>query len=107
MSKVVTPIAARVEVIGKPKHNILVSQPAAPQPQGNKSEPIANKGLGQLSPDTKRAIAAYVDSQSDLYRFCYQTAQGKLEGVITDLETTRCMATTLYLGAVRKFGLDR
>jgi hypothetical protein len=94
---------------GKPKHNIVVTQPrpAVPQPQGDKSEPIADKGLGQLSPDTKWAIAAYVDSQSDLYRFCYQTAQGKLDGMTNDLETTRCMATTLYLGAVRKFGLDR
>jgi hypothetical protein len=62
---------------------------------------------GLISADQKRAIAAFIDSQADLYRFCYLTAQSKLDGVTDDLEVTRCMATKLYLGAVRKFGLDK
>jgi hypothetical protein len=93
---------------GREKHNIVIS--AAANPSQNLSKDFHDRTISKsvdIDADTKRAIATYIVSQSDLYRFCYQTAQTKLDGFVDDLETTRCMATTLYLGAVRKFGLDR
>ena len=93
---------------GRAKHNIVVAQIATPSQNLSKdySDRTISRPVG-IDAETKKLIAAYVDSQADLYRFCYQTAQTKLDGLTDDLETTRCMATTLYLGAVRKFDLDR
>lgn len=101
---VVQLVPAGNDANGRVKHNIVVAQsPAGHLPTGSPNR----DRVSSLDADTKRAIAAYVDSQSDLYRFCWDAAAAKLEGKATEEETTRCMATTLYLGAVQKFGLDR
>jgi hypothetical protein len=101
---------------GKVKHNIVIglSSTASPELSTTSRQALSKdyqertltRPIG-IDADTKRAIATFIDGQADLYRFCYQTAETKLDGVTDNLETTRCMATTLYLGAVRKFGLDR
>jgi hypothetical protein len=89
---------------GKDKHSIVVIQPAAPRQSVASAQP-QTQSTG-LDIDTKKAIAAFIDGQADLYRFCLTTAQTKLDGLIGSEEGIRTVATTLYLGAVRKFGLD-
>ena len=56
----------------------------------------------ELSNTEKRAIAEFITQQTKLFSFCY--AQTKL---IEDLpnEDRRAVATTLYLGACKKFNL--
>lgn len=61
-----------------------------PQPQG-------------LAPDTKRAIADYVTEQAKLFGFCVSQAS-TIPGL--QAEDIRPVATTLYLGTVKKFGLN-
>jgi hypothetical protein len=109
---------------GKVKHNIVIGLNSTESTEFSTAEspdirttdqtdrgtslPSRNKSKSvDIDAETKRQIATFIVAQSDLYRFCYQTAQTKLDGVTDNLETTRCMTTTLYLGAVRKFGLDR
>ncbi|MBW4552967.1 MAG: hypothetical protein KME35_17935 [Aphanocapsa sp. GSE-SYN-MK-11-07L] len=93
---------------GKTKHNIVVTQPAQSQVSKDyEQRTIAPVQTSAISADTKRAIAAYIDGQADLYRFCYLTAHSKFDGLIEDQDSIRTIATTLYLGTVQKFGLAR
>jgi len=84
---------------GNDKHNIVLLESATaptaatpPQPQG-------------LTTDKKREIASYITEMGGLYAFCLETAQTKI-GASSDSETVRCMASSLYISASRKFHLE-
>jgi hypothetical protein len=57
-----------------------------------------------LSPTQKKAIAAYIGEQADLYAYCLEVAFSKI-GPSTDGETVRCMATALYESTQRRFNI--
>jgi len=73
---------------------------AAPVPSA--AQPTQPK-RGTLAPDTKRAIADYVTEMGDLYAYCYQQAQTKLEGKPD--AAVQAMASSLFIAAQRKFSL--
>ena len=55
----------------------------------------------ELTADKKREIASYIQEMAKLYGFCLQQADGLgVEG-----EDKRAIATTLYLGAQKRFSL--
>lgn len=56
-----------------------------------------------LTPDQKRAIAAYIGEMGDLYRYCYETAGEKL--ATAPNEAKQAMASSLFIAAQRKFNL--
>ncbi len=68
------------------------TQPSQPQYQG-------------LTPDTKRAIANYVQDQADLLGFCLKTASEKFSEQVETEESLRTLATTLFIATQRHFGL--
>ncbi|PZO16883.1 MAG: hypothetical protein DCF25_11860 [Leptolyngbya foveolarum] len=85
------------------------SQPAKPAAV----QPAQSSQLGRLaqtppppaqpaSENRREQIAAYVDSMGDLYAHCLQVAQQKLEAG-TYSETIRCMASSLFISAQRRF----
>jgi hypothetical protein len=55
-----------------------------------------------INPDTKKAIAQYVTEQANLFGFCLSQAS-TIQGITP--EDVRPTATTLYLQAVKHFGL--
>jgi hypothetical protein len=97
---------------GKPRHNILVTGPAPrqdvsqsyPDSTIGKSPTVSDSGL--ISADQKRAIADHIQQQAKLLAHCDKTIRQSMPEV-TDQECIKSYACTLYLGAVRKFGLDR
>lgn len=58
-----------------------------------------------LSPERKREIMEYLNQQSDLLAFCWDTALGKFQHKVQSEESLRDLATTLYLSAKDKFNL--
>ena len=58
-----------------------------------------------MTPDTKKAIAAYVEDLAALYVFCFDTAKAKLGDRMANQEAIKDVGTTLFLSAVRKFNL--
>ena len=58
-----------------------------------------------LTPDTKRAIANYVQDQADLLGFCLKMASEKFGNQIETEESLRTLATTLFIATQRHFGL--
>lgn len=76
-----------------------------PVPSTPTHAPIQPQSTGQwLSDDQKRDIGRYVDGMGDLYAFCLQTAQKKAPKG-SDSETIRCMASSLFIAAEKRFGL--
>lgn len=75
----------------------LVDSPAT-EPQ-----PTTAAKSATMTPETKRAIAAYVEEQASLFNFCYQMAGQKVEGL--PAEQKREVATTLFIQANRHFNL--
>ncbi len=59
----------------------------------------------ELTPDTKRAIAAYVCDVADLLGFCLKTASEKFSEQVETEESIRTLATTLFIATQRHFGL--
>jgi hypothetical protein len=59
-----------------------------------------------MTPETKKAIAAYVEDLAALYKFCFDTAAAKLSDRIQDADAIKDVATTLFLSACRKFQLQ-
>ncbi len=59
----------------------------------------------ELTPDTKRAIANYVQDQADLLGFCLKMASEKFGNQIETEESLRTLATTLFIATQRHFGL--
>ena len=80
----------RLVVSDKP--NTPTQQQPQPQYQG-------------LTPDTKRAIANYVQDQADLLGFCLKMASEKFGNQIETEESLRTLATTLFIATQRHFGL--
>jgi len=72
--------------------SVEATPPAQPTAQG-------------MDPEQKREIAAYVGEMGDLWAYCLQTAQTKI-GASVDGETVRCMASSLFISASRKFDLE-
>jgi hypothetical protein len=58
-----------------------------------------------MTPETKKAIAAYVEDLANLYSFCFDTAARKLSDRIQDSSAIKEVATTLFLSSCRKFNL--
>lgn len=111
---VVQLVPAGQDKSGKPKHNIVLLQEAPPKPQPirpvitpSKPQPARADPTAGLTPDQKRAIAAYIDSQADLYRYCLQTAKTKLEGLASSESVLNDVATSLYLSAIHTFQLEK
>lgn len=59
--------------------------------------------LALLSDAQKKEIANYIQQQSDLLNYCWDTALRKFEKKIQSEETLRVLATTLYANAKDKF----
>lgn len=64
--------------------------------------PTASTSTG-LDPETKKAIAAYIEEMGSLYSFCYTTATNKLADAPN--EAKQAMASSLFIAAQRKFNL--
>ena len=86
-----------LSVDSKGKYHLVENDNGEPVFKG--SEPNQSSDLSNTE---KRAIAEFITQQTKLFSFCYaQTA------LIDNLpnEDRRAVATTLYLGAVKKFNL--
>jgi hypothetical protein len=85
---------------GKGHHVIeLLDAPSNPPVQPN------YPGVGNLSDDQKRQIAAYIEQMGALYRFAYGQAAQHMRGMTESEETLRCCASSLFIAAQRKFNL--
>jgi len=84
-----------IAVDSKGKYHIVEDKQPATQAQPAKPATMA--------PETKRAIADYVTEQAKLFGFCLSQAS-TIQGI--QPEDIRPVATTLYLGTVKKFGLQ-
>lgn len=76
---------------------VVGTQPTQPATQ---TQPAKPEGM---TPETKKAIAAYVEEMGSLYSFCYTTAAAKL--VEAPNEAKQAMASSLFIAAQRKFNL--
>lgn len=83
---------------GKTRYNIKLMNLAAPD-----TAPAAQPAPtpGKLTDEQKIAIAAKVEQNASLFRFCYDTAANKFAGVIDDTAELRAIATTLFIQALR------
>ena len=81
-------------------------QTAERSSQAQAQSAIKQKPAKPPAEDRKQQIAAYINSMGDLYAHCLQVAQAKI-GSDNDSETVRCMASSLYISADRRFGLTR
>ena len=79
------------------------AESVTPPPTAAPSPSPQQQGTGELSKKQKQAIAAYVTGQADLLAYCWQAAEAKLPG--KSEESHRCMASTLFISAQRKFSL--
>ena len=75
---------------------------SAPTASDRSSATVASEGI---APETKKAIAAYVEDLANLYGFCFDTASRKLSDRM-DATAVKDVATTLFLSACRKFQLQ-
>ncbi len=65
------------------------------------SEKTSDSDQSFLSPSQKKQIASYIQEMGKLYGFCLQQAENlNLEG-----EDRRCVATSLFIQATKKFAL--
>jgi hypothetical protein len=76
---------------------------SAPTSPDRSSATVPSAGM---PPETKKAIAAYVEDLAALYVFCFDTAKAKLGDRMADQEAIKDVATTLFLSACRKFNLQ-
>lgn len=95
-------IRAGKDKSGKDKHNIVLldSPTAVSDPPPNESTTVA---AGEWSPERKRAIALYLESQLSLLGHCDKQARQTFDGLPE--ETIQKYAVTLFLAAQKKFGL--
>jgi hypothetical protein len=89
---------------GKPRHVIeLVDSSLPPNAAGGQ---VAQEKQGSsLSDDQKRAIAAYIAEQTQIYRFCYGEAVRALQGMGAQEGVFQSCAYSLFSAAQRKFDL--
>ena len=76
------------------------ASPSTPAAVPTATQPAKVEGM---TPETKKAIAAYVEEMGDLYRYCYTTAAAKLAEAPN--EAKQAMASSLFIAAQRKFNL--
>lgn len=72
------------------------TQPAATATQTKNTE---------LNPEQKRAIAAYIQGQADLFNYALKTVRERVEVDPADTESVRAIATSIYIATQRKFNL--
>lgn len=85
----------------KGKISLIDNATASPEPAAAiQSQPAKGEGM---TPETKKAIAAYVEEMGNLYSFCYTTATAKLAEAPN--EAKQAMASSLFIAAQRKFNL--
>lgn len=104
MAKVVSAIAATVEFMFQSRCRDLVGC------ELNLRKRLSTKPISfeighkphpqEWSADQKHAIAAKVEQNADLLRFCLEIAQRKF-GELVAPEDLRCLATTLFLSAIK------
>jgi len=80
---------------GKAKHNILL----ADAPAGRVGQLTSETELG-WTPEQKHALAAKVQQNADLLRYCLETAQVKFADLVEPSDI-RALATTLFLSATK------
>ena len=80
-------------------HNIvLLESPATvPNPQPEQATSVAEG----WTPEQKRAIAAKVQQNADLLKYCLETARSKFGKLVESEESIRCLATTLYINVLK------
>jgi hypothetical protein len=81
---------------GKEKHSIVLM--GAPQTQ---TEPDPTEQQPVITSAVKRALAQDVETSAKFYRYCYETAQQQMKGLVDDPSELRAIATTLFLQAVK------
>ena len=84
---------------GVPQHNIVLMDDKPPVVAPTSTPAPQASGW---SPDEKRALATLVQQHSDLLRYCLETSRTKFDGLVTEEESFRCLATTLFLSALRE-----
>ena len=87
------------ERLGKMTRRLLVNDKPANQ------QPEPQPQYQGLTPDTKRAIANYIQDQAKLMRYCLETARENFSDQIETEESLRTLATTLFIATQRHFGL--
>lgn len=81
------------------------SSPSSPAPVASQRSLSRAEVYEPLSNERKKEIAAYIEEQTKLYKFCLEQALPVVREVDGDLEDARAIATTLFISAQRKFGL--
>jgi hypothetical protein len=84
----------------------LIDNAASPSTTTQPTQPATqtqSPQTGGMTPETKKAIAAYVEEMGSLYSFCYTTAAAKLAEAPN--EAKQAMASSLFIAAQRKFNL--
>lgn len=90
---------------GKPSWDIELLEDTAPQGQPVAVAPVAARAAapGELSPEQKRAIAAYITARAPLLTYCYQQASAAMpEGSEVAIAAG---AAALFEQACRRFDL--
>lgn len=97
-----------VQLVKDSKGWNLLREPAPSKPDMPSSvrlpiPPSLGMEADELKPETKRAIAAYVEQLGDLYAYCHRTAQSKL-GEETDPFVLSDATRELFQAARDRFG---
>jgi phosphate starvation-inducible protein PhoH len=86
-----------VQVINDGKGFKLAAYEAAPEVV---QAPATGKEALTLN-QAKKRIAADVEQSAKFFRFCYETAQQQMQGLIDDPSELRAIATTLFIQGMR------
>ena len=89
----------------RPTFDIELDTETPVQPQIQTQTPPDN--TRHLDPDQKRAIAAWVSGQADLYAYCYTEARRALSPHEVGPDQIQGAASSLFISATRKFNLER
>jgi hypothetical protein len=81
--------------------------PVQPQIQHQPKTEAPPDNTRHLEPDQKRAIAAWVSGQADLYAYCYTEARRALSPHEVGPDQIQGAASSLFISATRKFNLER
>lgn len=89
---------------GNPKHQIVKLTPAPSREQqavnDHHSRTISSES-GEWTDAEKRAIAAKIQQNAKLMRFCLETASAQFGDLLESEESLRCMATTLFIQGLK------
>lgn len=88
---------------GKPSHNIVLLDAPTARPVTAAPVPNPAPSIQQqiVTKEVKRAIAQDIETSAKLYRYCYETAQVQMEGLIDDPVLLKDIASTLFIQALR------